>query len=99
MYVGKFGKVGRGRYDCQIQFHFTTLVACCETAHIDSDVHLVDVMRKHICNSGRLGLTGGGFVCVEYSNPLRGDSIAGVDYYQARGECGSMLDVLAAIAP
>ena len=55
-------------------------------------------MRKHICNSGRLGSTGGRCVCVEYSNPLRGDSIAGVHYCQATGECGSMLDDLAAIA-
>ncbi len=98
MYIGTFGELGRGSNDCQIQFHFTTPVASCERAHINSNIHLVDKMRKHIRNSGRLGSTRSRCVCAEYSNPLRGGCIAGVYYYWARGDGGgSMLDVMGAI--
>ena len=98
MYISKSGEVGRGRNDDQIRFQFTTPVACSETAHMDSDVHLVYIMRQHICDSGRLCSTGGGFVCVENSNPLRGDGIAGVHYCQTRDGGNSVLDAVAAFA-
>ena len=50
-------------------------------------------MWEHIRNGGRLGATGGGCICTEYSNPLRGNSIARVESDLAGLNGGSMLNV------
>ena len=48
---------------------------------------------EHIRNGSRLGATGGECICAEYTNPLGGDSIAGVEYNRAGLHGGSMVNV------